>query len=134
MGVCRNSSLAHNSISFPLPEVQRVPKLRTQILLRRFLLQSFVFIAELLAITTWLDTKALSGRHGLTEAIGDWGPWILRAIIVFLASYLAFGYVRTKTFLSEIADEAAKTGLAIGMLAAHLGAMIVFAGLSSLLC
>ena len=49
----------------------------------------------------------------------------MRGIVVFAATYLVFGYVRTKAFLLEIATETANTRLAVGMLAAHFAAMLV---------
>jgi exosortase E/protease (VPEID-CTERM system) len=50
-----------------------------------------IFTAELLAITNWLDTSALLGRHGLAALVGDWGPWALKLAIASVAAFLILG-------------------------------------------
>jgi len=53
-----------------------------------------IFTAELLAITTWLDTSALLGRHGLAALVGDWGPWLVKLVIASVAAFLILGESR----------------------------------------
>ena len=53
-----------------------------------------IFTAELLAITTWLDTSALLGRHGLVALVGDWGPWLIKLTIASVAAFLILGESR----------------------------------------
>jgi len=53
-----------------------------------------IFTAELLAITTWLDTSALLGRHGLAALVGDWGPWFIKLAIASVVAFLILGESR----------------------------------------
>lgn len=53
-----------------------------------------ILLAELLAITTWLDGAALAGRTGMVGQIGASGAWVLRFVVGFAAAFAAFVALR----------------------------------------
>jgi exosortase E/protease (VPEID-CTERM system) len=95
----------------------------------RLAILAAIFTTELLAITNWLDTAALLGRHGLAALVGDWGP---SAIRLALASVLAF------LILGESKDTGSGWGdlrgepIAWRLLAGHAAAMAALVALSAI--
>jgi exosortase E/protease (VPEID-CTERM system) len=92
-----------------------------------------LFVLELVVISTWLDTGALSGRAGLAGAVADFGAHTLNSLVVFSTVLLAFGYSKAKHKLAPIADQLANAPPEWRFLAGHCAAMTAFAFLSSLL-
>lgn len=92
---------------------------------------ALLFAAELLAVTTWLDTANLS-RAGLIGLIGDYGASVLRFLVTFAAILTTLGYIRAKSALRRISDlELREHPVGWTFLAGHLGVMAGFAALSA---
>ena len=53
-----------------------------------------LIVTEIAGLSFWLDTAAVFGRGGFAEATGDYGPLVLRALIVFAACWYAFSRIR----------------------------------------
>jgi exosortase E/protease (VPEID-CTERM system) len=96
----------------------------------RLISLAFLFVLELIAISVWLDTRSLTGG-GLVGAVGDYGPRVLRSLVVMVTVLLAFSYSKAKHELPSISDRLADAPIAWRFLAAHCGAMGIFALLSS---
>ena len=99
-------------------------------LAQRSILVGGLFVLELIAISTWLDTSALDGKGGLTGTVGTLGPYILQALIVLITVLLALGYSKAKPSLLSINNRLAEMPLGWGFLAAHCAAMGAFVVLS----
>jgi exosortase E/protease (VPEID-CTERM system) len=99
----------------------------------RFIFLAVLFVVELIVVSTWLDTSALDGKHGLTGAVGDFGPYILQSIIVFTTVLAALGYTKAKKTLLTVSERLVGAPIAWRFLTAHGAAMAAFAFLSSLL-
>ena len=89
-----------------------------------------LFTVELLIISTWLDTGSLSGGQGLVALVHDWGPWAVRVSVVFVVFSLLFAAFTAKSRLLEVPVLLAEHPIAWRLLVAHLGAMLLFTGLS----
>jgi exosortase E/protease (VPEID-CTERM system) len=89
-----------------------------------------LFITELLAITTWLDTSSLSNASIVTVLIGSWGSWILQVIIASSGLYVAVRYLSHGAPQMAL-QTSAKPPIAWRLLAAHWGVMAIFCYLSS---
>ena len=87
----------------------------------------------MIAISLWLDTNALASKHGLTRLVGDFGPAILRGIVAFGALFVTFSYLKVKGALEQISSEQANAPIAWGLFGGHVGAMIAFCILSSVM-
>lgn len=92
-----------------------------------------LFALELIVLSTWLDTSALDGKGGLIGAVGDFGPHILRSLLVLTAVLLVFGYSNAKNGLLPISNRLADMPPVWRFLAVHCAAMSAFVFLSSLL-
>jgi exosortase/archaeosortase family protein len=68
-----------------------------------------LFVLELIAISTWLDTNALDGKGGLMGAVGDWGPHILQSLVILTTVLLALGYSKAQDTLVPISNMLADT-------------------------
>jgi exosortase E/protease (VPEID-CTERM system) len=88
-------------------------------------------LAETLAVTVWLDTASLAGAAGVARWIGDWGPWILRAAIGFLAAFAAFAALQGGRRLGATLEELSAAPVRPAYLAVHFLAMAAFLGLSA---
>ncbi len=92
-----------------------------------------IFTAELLAITTWLDTAALLGRHGLAALVGDWGPWTIKLAIASVVAFLILGESKkTADGWSDLENEPQNYFFDWRLLLGHALAMAVVVALSSL--
>jgi len=87
---------------------------------------ALLLIAELIAISIWLDTASLSRNYVLTRLIGDWGPWILRGLVAFASLFLTFGYLRAKSVLRDLGTSAAPVPLRRTLLGGHFCSMALF--------
>jgi exosortase E/protease (VPEID-CTERM system) len=92
-----------------------------------------LFAVELIAISIWLDTAAIDGRPGLVGLVSDFGSMALRAVVTFAAVFVTFTYFRAKERLQQISAELRGSPISWRLLASHVGAMIVFCVLSSML-
>jgi hypothetical protein len=90
-----------------------------------------IFTAELLAITTWLDTSALLGRHGLVALVGDWGPWLVKLTIASVAAFLILGESRQMTCATGDIDSDLRDAIDWRLLLGHAAAMAAVVALSS---
>lgn len=104
-----------------------------RVALFRTLLLSVLFGSELIAITIALDGAALDHRDGLAKVIRDWGPWILRGAVGFVAILLTFAFVGHRAELERIGAHIASRAIRWPLLIAHAGALAVFAWISSVL-
>ncbi len=87
-----------------------------------------LFIVELLAVSTWLDSGDLAG--GPFAAIGAWGPWIVRAIVAFSIAFLALATLRNGPALERTFTEAGRYPVHWQWLGAHAAALAAFTGSS----
>src|SRR5215469_483449 len=69
---------------------------------RRGLLLVLLFAGELTVLSLWLDTASLSQSTGLLGIVGDWGAWILRAILGFVAIFGTFAWLKHKAAIEKI--------------------------------
>ena len=91
-----------------------------------------IFTAELLAITTWLDTSALLGRHGLAALVGDWGPTSIKLAIASVVAFLILGESRqVAEGWSDLDSESTNHFIDWRFLLAHAVAMAGVVALSS---
>ncbi len=87
-----------------------------------------ILLAELLALTVWLDGAALAGRPGLVGQIGLWGAWILRFLVGFAAAFAAFAGMRESFTLQPLAR---RPPIQWSMLALHAASAAIFGILSA---
>ena len=92
---------------------------------------SLVFGLELAVITVLLDGASLKQPDGLTAAVRDWGPLILRGIVGFLAFFAAFSWLQRKSRLESVWETAGNWPLRPFPALAHVVAMAVFGFLSA---
>ena len=92
-----------------------------------------LLIAEMLGLSIWLDTNDLEGRGGIIQAIGTYGPYIVQAVVIWAASFLALGYFRIQPVLDRINQRLSEQPFAWTFLAAHIVMMAAFAFSSSIL-
>ena len=92
-----------------------------------------LFAAELVALSTWIDTSVLQGKPGLLGLIEYAGKSSVQAIVVFVALFLTFGYLRSKSALRKLSLELSTAPTHWALLGAHLAAMAALAGLTSIL-
>src|SRR5690348_10631476 len=78
-----------------------------------------LFVLELLLISIRFDTNALEGSGRFIQGIGDFGPYILQALIAFATVFVAFGYSKAKSALLPISRGLASVPFGWGFLAAH---------------
>ncbi len=92
-----------------------------------------IFIAELLAISTWLDTSSLLGRRGLAALVGDWGPWSVRLAIASVLAFLILGESTPAAGgWSDPDAEARDYAIDWRLLIGHAAAMAALVALSSM--
>ena len=99
--------------------------------LQRLLLLALLFGAELPVITVFLDGDSLKQQGGLTGAVRDWGPLILRAIVGFAALFAVVAWLRGKIALARFSERIARTPVRWAFLAAHVAAMAAFGVLAA---
>jgi exosortase E/protease (VPEID-CTERM system) len=90
-----------------------------------------VLIAELLVLTVSVDGAALAGQPGLAGLIGQSGAWILRGLIGFVASFVAFAGLRGSLEWVDLKAELGQGNanwLAAGL---HVVAVAIFALLTA---
>lgn len=96
----------------------------------RLLALAVLFAGELLVISVVADGAALANRGGLLRFLAAWGPWILRGIVGFAALFVTFGYLKSKATFDEISGQLAGYPVGKGLLAAHLGAILLAGSLT----
>ncbi len=94
---------------------------------------ALLFTAEIVAISLWLDTASLAHRTGLTHIVGEWGADILRSVIGFAVIFFTFTFLKAGSVLLRSQGPAAEIPFGWSFLAAHCGALAVFAAISSVL-
>ncbi len=100
-------------------------------LLHRIVWLTALFVIELTIVSVRLDTRALVGRGGFIEGIGNFGPRLLQSLIVFATTFLAFGYSKAKKVLPPVSERLSDAPMNWGYLAAHIAAMSGFWFLSA---
>jgi exosortase E/protease (VPEID-CTERM system) len=120
----RNSSIPSSAHSARIPVN----------LLRRLLLLSILYTLELIPITLWLDGETLAAKGGLLTLIAYSGAWVLRGLVAFTALFITFAVLLDTDVLWDVSSQmqGSKT-INLVFLAAHLGMLTVFVGLSQLL-
>jgi exosortase E/protease (VPEID-CTERM system) len=104
-----------------------------QTILKRILLLALLFVAELIALSIWLDGASLANRAGLLRFMHDWGALLLRAIVGFAAIFVTFAFLRYKQALANVFVQIARHSINKKLLVAHGVAMAAFVALSFLL-
>ena len=112
------------------PEQSGLKLLLSSPLVRRLATLGLLFSLELCVITVWLDNAQLAGRGGFTGVFRDWGPLILRGVVVFPALFLTFAFLRFQSPLAAISGRMETTPIRGGLLAAHALALALFSMLS----
>ncbi len=102
-------------------------------LLRRLAALGLIFSLELGAITLWLDNDQIAGRSGLIALCHDWGPLLLRGIVVFGTLFFTFAFLKFSSTLQAVSEDLADTRLHSGYFVAHAAALGLFVALSSTL-
>jgi exosortase E/protease (VPEID-CTERM system) len=103
-----NGTYSHSSTAArPLMSRQRFG------LPQRLLLLAVLLAAEVIAITTWMDFRALRGN----------GKFGLQAAVAFPAFFLLFGYHRSKVAFQRISNQFVLRPVKWDFLAAHFSAM-----------
>jgi exosortase E/protease (VPEID-CTERM system) len=100
---------------------------------RRLALLGVLFSVELAAITLYLDNDQIAGRSGLIALCHDWGPLLLRGIVVFATLFLTFACLRFSPLLIAISERMEGTPVSVRLIAAHAAALGLFAVFSMLL-
>ena len=98
---------------------------------QRVLLLVLLFVAELTVLSLWLDTASLSQSTGFLGVVGDWGAWVLRSILGFVAIFGTFAWLKHKAAIERISSQVEQTPIRWGLLVAHCLVMAAFVGLSS---
>jgi exosortase E/protease (VPEID-CTERM system) len=109
------------------------PARSRRLLTTRILGVAGLFALELLALSAWLDTNAIDQRQGLVGLIGNWGPWLLRGVVAYSAIVATVGWFNARDALERLSEEAGSGPIRWRLAAAHVLAIVVFAGLSSVL-
>lgn len=89
-----------------------------------------LFSCELVLVSIWLDNASLSGGSGLVGLVHDWGAWTVRAAVAFLVFSVVFAAFAAKKSLAQVPGRLAAEPIAWQLLIAHLGGLLLFAGLS----
>ena len=90
-----------------------------------------LFAAEALLFSVWLDNASLASQNGfLPRFLGQWDAWIVRGVVGAAAIFFTFAYLKNKAALSTVSAEAGRPPVRWTLLAAHVGAMALFAFLS----
>jgi exosortase E/protease (VPEID-CTERM system) len=92
-----------------------------------------LFAAELLVISGRTPHVALLDAPGLPGLVFTLGAWKLRLLVTLAIVCLLFWQSRGKANLERISERPVGTGLAWRWLLAHVAAILLFAGLTSLL-
>jgi exosortase E/protease (VPEID-CTERM system) len=88
---------------------------------------------EILSISVWLDAEVLRGQGALANAVHQWGAWSVRLGVAIILGSLIFAEARAKNSLQRISDECGSYGIGWRLVAAHVGALIMFVALSEIL-
>jgi exosortase E/protease (VPEID-CTERM system) len=99
-------------------------------LLPRLLALTFLFAAELLLLSIWLDNSALVAQGGIIGLVGQGGAWAVRGVVGFGAILVTFAYLTKRTALAEISLRVEQAPIGRGLLVSHLLAMAAFSALS----
>ena len=112
------------------PAVSLATSGRARVSVRLGLLAA-IFIAELLAISIWLDGDMLRNRGGLAALVHDWGAWSIRAVVATALGFLVFGESLEEAERPRIDLRGHRvSGMLLGL---HAASMAAFAGLSTIL-
>jgi exosortase/archaeosortase family protein len=99
----------------------------------RIALLALLLAIELITITVWLDNSALIGSQGLVGFVGQWGAWILRALVGFAALFVTFAWLKHRDALETVSGAISDSPVGLALLAGHVGLIAIFGLLSSLL-
>jgi exosortase E/protease (VPEID-CTERM system) len=92
-----------------------------------------LFAVELVAITLCLDNDGLSGYGGVLVFCHDWGPLILRGVVVFATLFLTFAFLKFSSRLQVISGQMDYAPIQRGLLVAHFISLTLFAACSTVL-
>lgn len=82
-----------------------------------------LFAIELIAVSTWVSTRAFGGT----------GTPVFQLVVAFAAFFVTFSYLRRRVALQRISSELMETPIKWGLLAGHFCAMAAFIALTSML-
>lgn len=102
-------------------------------LVRRLAGLGILFSLELIAITVSLDNDQIAGRSGLLGWCHDYGPLLLRGVVVFATLLLTFACLRFSSSLVDISRRLSGSEIGRLALAGHAAALGLFAWLAELL-
>ncbi len=95
----------------------------TRTLIGRFACLAALLLAEVTALTVWVDSDTLPRSGHLLPLLHDWGPAVVRGAIAFAAVFLTFAFLKCQAAL----DRLALPPIQPRCLASHVGFALVFA-------
>ena len=75
----------------------------TRTLVGRFICLAVVLVAEVTALTVWVDNDTLPRSGRLLPLLHDWGPAVVRGAIAFAAVFLTFALLKCRAALEKVA-------------------------------
>lgn len=97
---------------------------------RRLCFLAALFALELAVITIQLDNDVLSAKTGLTVFLHDWGPSIVRAMVLGPALFVTFACIRFPDQLTASSAQVESPPLRWSLLLLHTVALTLFGFLS----
>ncbi len=88
-----------------------------------------LFIAELVAISMWLDGASITAQTGALAGVRILGPWVLRGVVGFTAAFLAFAVMGYREALAGVVEKVA-IPFRWRLLVTHTGSLVVFLALA----
>jgi len=95
-------------------------------LLPRLIALGFLFVAELLVLSVWLDNSVLIARGGILAFVGEWAASTVRAIVGFTAIFVTFAYLKHKSVIASLSIQVEQAPVNVALLVTHLLAMALF--------
>lgn len=75
----------------------------TRTLVGRFVCLAIVLVAEVTALSVWVDNDTLPRTGHLLPLLHDWGPALIRGAIAFAAVFLTFAVLKCRAVLERVA-------------------------------
>ncbi len=108
-------------------------RLTNLVLVRRLAVLGVLFSVELAVITLCLDNDQIAGHSGLLALCHDWGPLMLRGVVVFATLFLTFTCLRFPSLLIAISARMEGAAISVRLIGGHAAALGFFAVFSLLL-
>jgi len=81
---------------------------------------------EILAASLFLDGDKVAPSGPLTEALHDWGAWVLRSAVCFAGLFATFAYLKNKAALQQLSLEFGAPSVRSWLLMVHVAAITIF--------